>query len=59
MLNLVPGTLITIHKVESSKLSFLWYCDKVVHSHFLSRIQGVVINCYTSGESWKQVIKFF
>ena len=30
-----------------------------LNSHFLSREQGVVIDCCTSGESWKQVIEFF
>ena len=33
--------------------------DTVVNSHFSSRVQGVVIDCCASGESWNQVIEFF
>ena len=36
-----------------------WYCNTVVNSHFLSEVHGVVVDCYTCGESWKQVIGFF
>ena len=59
MLKLVPGTLIQYNEVERSKFAFLWHCNTVVKPHFWSRVQGVVIDCCTSGESWKQVIGLF
>ena len=39
----------------------LHFCGTVtvVNSHFSSRVQGVVIDCCTLGDSWKQVIEFF
>ena len=65
MLKLVSSTLNSIQEVERSNFANSHFCGTVlqhsslVNFHFPSRIQGVVIDCYTSGESWKQVIRFF
>ena len=33
--------------------------SSLANSYFPNRLQGVVIDCCTSGENWKQVIRFF